>query len=269
MNSKITAAIVATLFFIGGCGDDSAVLRLATTTSIRDSGLLEALTPKFEKQYDVRLDVIAVGTGKAIKLGEFGEVEAILVHAADAEKEFVAANHGVRREEVMYNTFELVGPSDDPAGIKAMNVVPALQQIARRGIRFISRADRSGTHMRELSLWDSGGGKPQWDNYIEAGQGMGKTLMMADQLGGYTLADRGTYLRFKAKILLRPLIAPSDEMLNPYGVLVINPDKLPTSDNQLAHAFADFMISHEVQSFLQEYTVEDERLFYPSRLNAQ
>lgn len=255
--------------FIGGCGDGGAVLRLATTTSTRDSGLLDALTPKFQKQYGVRLDVIAVGTGKAIKLGKMGEVEAILVHAADAEKEFVSARHGIRREVVMYNAFEIVGPPDDPAGIKAMTAVPALQQIARSDGRFVSRADQSGTHMRETLLWDAGGGKPQWDNYIEAGQGMGKTLMMADQMSSYTLTDRGTFLRFKERVSLRPLGKPSDEMQNHYGVLVINPEKLPAGENKLAHAFADFMISPEVQSFLQEFEVEGEQLFYPSRLSEQ
>ena len=204
--------MVCVLVLIVGCNSDDAptgnTLRLATTTSTRDSGLLDQLLPPFAAEHGLRIDVIAVGTGKALKLGEAGDVDVVLVHARQAEQDFMAAGHGVRREEVMHNTFELLGPPDDPAKIRDLGPAEALKQIAEHGQRFVSRGDDSGTHKRELLLWENVGGRPNWPEYVETGQGMGATLNIADQMLGYVLTDRGTYLHFRDKIDLEPLAAP-------------------------------------------------------------
>ena len=256
-----------------GCGDDqsrqtkqSSALRLAVTTSTRDSGLLDELIPIFEQKWNVRVDVIAVGTGKALRLGEAGDVDVVLVHARDAENAFLLAGHGVRREDVMYNTFEILGPPDDPAGIAEMEPVAALKKIANGNHRYLSRGDESGTHQRELLLWKKGGGRPLSDEYIESGRGMGATLIMAGQMKAYVLTDRGTYLRFKKKIELKPLVSSSGDLKNPYGILVVNPNKHSSIRNELADAFVDFIISQRVQQIIQDFTVDGEQLFYPLRL---
>jgi len=257
-----------------GCVNDqtqqttlNAALRLAVTTSTRDSGLLDVLVPAFEHERGVRVDVIAVGTGKALKLGEAGDVDVLLVHARDAENAFMQAGHGIRREDVMYNTFEIVGPPDDPAGIAGTEPSAALKKIAAGNHRFLSRGDESGTHQRELLLWKKGRGRPQWDEYIESGQGMGATLIMADQMKAYVLTDRGTYLRFKQKIRLKPLVASCKDLKNPYGIIVVNPNKHSAIRDDLAGAFVDFIISERSQRMIQEFTVDGERLFYPLRLS--
>ena len=245
----------------------NATLRLAVTTSTRDSGLLDVLVPAFEREQNVRVDVIAAGTGKALKLGEAGDVDVLLVHARDAENAFMQAGHGIRREDVMYNTFEILGPPDDPAHVAMAEPSAALQEIAAGKHRYLSRGDESGTHQRELLLWKQGGGRPQWDEYIESGQGMGKTLIMADQMKAYVLTDRGTYLRFKQKISLKPLVSSSEDLRNPYGIIVVNSNKHSSIRGDLATAFVDFMISERAQQTIQDFTVDGERLFYPLRLS--
>ena len=259
------------ILLLAGCSlyaehDNSArqsVLRLAVTTSTRDSGLLDVLVPVFEKQQGVRADVVAVGTGAALKLGEAGDVDVVLVHARDAEDAFMGASHGVRREDVMYNTFEILGPADDPAGIREMGPPAALQKIAADGQRFVSRGDESGTNNREKKLWNDGGGRPQWDAYAESGQGMGATLTMADQMNAHVLSDRGTYLRFRKKIRLVPLVTSSESLRNPYGIMVVNPKKHSRINGELARTFVDFMISAEAQQLILDYRIEGEQLFYP------
>jgi len=242
------------------------VLRLAVTTSTRDSGLLEVLLPVFEQQQEVRVDVIAVGTGAALKLGAGGDVDVVLVHAREAEDDFMQAGHGVRREDVMYNTFQILGPPEDPAGIEEMEPVAALQRIAAAGERFVSRGDDSGTHKRELKLWHEGGGRPEWDGYLASGQGMGATLTMADQMNAYVLSDRGTYLKFQEKIRLVPLVASSPKLHNPYGILVVNPQQHPRVNAELAQAFVDFVISPDAQRLIRDHTIGGQRLFHPLRL---
>ena len=180
-----------------GCGsecvDAPERLLLATTTSTRDSGLLDLLLPPFEKQHQVRVDVIASGTGKALKLGEMGDVDVLFVHARQAEDAFMSAGHGIRREDVMFNTFELLGPPTDPAGVRGLEASAALQKIAAAGAPFLSRGDDSGTHKRELQLWQANDKPlPDWPSYRESGQGMGATLTIADEKSAYVLTDRGT-----------------------------------------------------------------------------
>jgi tungstate transport system substrate-binding protein len=264
----ITPAVVS----CGGDRDDSeargGVLRLAVTTSTRDSGLLDVVVPVFEKEQGVRVDVIAVGTGKALKLGEAGDVDVVLVHSRQFEDAFVAAGHGTRREDVMYNSFEILGPPGDPAAVAGADPLAALQKIGAGQHRFVSRGDDSGTHNRELSLWQKGGGRPDWDDYIESGRGMGASLIMADQMEAYILADRGTYLSFKDKIRLAPLAAASQDLKNPYGIIVVDPNKHPAIRGDLANAFVDFIVSPPAQRLIRDYTINGERLFHPLRPSA-
>lgn len=249
--------------------DSGGVLKLATTTSTRDSGLLDVINPVFEKEQGVRIDVIAVGTGAALKLGEAGDVDVVLVHARPAEDAFMQAGHGVRREDVMYNTFEILGPPSDPAGIKGLGAVEALQKIAAGSQPFVSRGDDSGTHKKERALWEKAGGLTEWSGYAESGQGMGPTLTMADQMKAYTLSDRGTYLAFRDKIELVPLTATSEELKNPYGVIVVNPNKNDQIRDDLANAYAEFLIAPKTQRMIRDFKIAGEQLFYPVHLSDQ
>jgi tungstate transport system substrate-binding protein len=248
--------------------DRPAVLRLATTTSTRDSGLLDVLLPVFEKSQECRVDVIAVGTGAALKLGEVGDVDAVLVHAREAEEAFTNADHGVRHEEFMVNHFVLLGPPDDPARIRDLDPPQAMNRIAEGSHPFISRGDDSGTHKKELNLWEEADGRPQWDDYIESGQGMGATLILADEKRAYVLADMGTYLRFHDKIELDPLVAEGAGLRNPYSIIVVNPDKHAKVNAALADALADFLVSAEAQRLIAGYQISGRQLFHPTRLDA-
>ncbi|MBI82596.1 MAG: tungsten ABC transporter substrate-binding protein [Planctomycetaceae bacterium] len=243
-------------------------LRIAVTSSTFDSGLFDRLIPLFETQHNVAVDVIVAGSEKSLKLGKQGNVDLVWVHARTAEDEFMAAGDGIRREDVMYNTFEILGPASDPAGVRGGGLTEALQAISRGQYRFISRGDRSGTHQRELSLWTTAGEMPNWEQYIKSNQGMGPTLVMADQKDAYVLADRGTYLKFKDKINLVPLVQSPEELANPYGILVVNPAKHPAIKGALAQKFVDFLISPATQRLIREYKIEGEQLFYPLHLAA-
>ena len=264
--SRLSFRIMSLLALLtAGCSQANrpTVLRLAVTTSTRDSGLLNELTPVFEKKHGVRVDVIAVGTGAALKLGEAGDVDVVLVHAREAEDAFIAAGHGVRREEVMYNHFEILGPDNDPAGIRDMEPAAALQKIAAGKHLFVSRGDDSGTHKREKRIWADSDRRPHWNGYVESGQGMGLTLTMADQMDAYVLTDRGTYLRYRKKLRLVPLVTSSATLRNPYGIMVVNPQKHPGINGQVAQAFVDFVISIEAQQLIRDYKIEGERPFHP------
>lgn len=238
---------------------------MATTTSTRDSGLLEVLLPPFEQHQNVRIDVVAVGTGKALKLGEKGDADVLLVHARAAEDAFMASGHGVRREDIMHNWFEILGPPDDPAQVRTMQPTEALRTIAATEAEFVSRSDSSGTHQREQQLWQAAGGLEPWPNYVETGQGMGATLIVADQLQGYVLCDRGTYLHFKHKIELVPLITGFEQLQNPYGAIVVNPETHPAVQAELAHRLVDYLLAAETQRLISEYQLADEILFHPVR----
>lgn len=249
-----------------GCSDrltpSGDVLRLATTTSTRDSGLLEVLLPPFERAHQVRVDVVAVGTGRALKLAEAGDADLVLVHAREAEDAFMAAGFGTRREDVMHNYFEILGPADDPARIQKSEPATALQKIATARAHFVSRSDDSGTHHRERALWQAGGGRPEWSDYVETGQGMGPSLVVADQLQAYILCDRGTYLNFEAKLDLVPLVTGSPELRNPYGAIVVSPAVHPAVREQLAHRLADYFIAADTRQRIDNYRLEGEQLFY-------
>ncbi len=238
-------------------------LRLATTTSTENSGLLRELLPPFEAANDCQVDVIAVGTGKAIKLGETGDVDVIMVHARSKEDRFVAAGYGVDRRDVMYNDFVLLGPAGDPAGIKGRtDVVVAMRKIAAAKATFVSRGDDSGTHSREKQLWDAAGVVPGGDWYLEAGRGMGEVIIMAGERQGYTLSDRGTYLAFMNKTELRIVVEGDQRLFNPYGVIMVNPQKHPHVKVGLATKFLDYLTSEQAQKLITGYRRGGEQLFY-------
>lgn len=238
-------------------------LRLATTTSTENSGLLTVLLPPFEQANDCKVDVIAVGTGKAIKLGETGDVDVILVHARSQEDAFIAKGSGVDRRDVMYNDFVLLGPASDPAKVLGLrDAAAALAQIDEARAFFVSRGDDSGTHTCERQLWKSAGIAPVGAWYLEAGRGMGEVLMMADELQGYTLADRGTYLAFKAKTRLQIIVAGDPRLFNPYGVIMVNPQKHPHVKAGLAKKFLDYLASEQAKALITGFRAEGEQLFY-------
>ena len=234
-------------------------LILATTTSTENSGLLTYILPDFEAAYNARVDVIAVGTGQALKMGEDGNADVLLVHARAREDAFMEAKHGVRREDVMYNDFVIVGPEGDPAGIAGMTeVTKAMAKIAKAKAIFVSRGDDSGTHTKEKALWETAGVEPSDDWYVSAGQGMGAVLTMADEQQAYTLSDRATYLaRTLEGTELQILVEGDPTLLNPYGVIAVNPDKSARIHADLANQFIDWLISEPTQAKIGEFGVAE------------
>lgn len=243
--------------------DDAAVapakLLLATTTSTQDSGLLDVILADFEAQANADVDVVAVGTGQALQLGADCNADVVLVHARSREDKFMADGDGSRREDVMYNDFVILGPTSDPAGIKGMSDgAAAMAMIAAAEAPFISRGDDSGTHTKELSVWQTAGIEPVGDWYISAGQGMGAVLTMADELPAYTLTDRATYLARTLEGTSLVILVEGDPLLfNPYGVIAVNPDKGDHIQADLANQFIDWLISPETQARIGEFGVAE------------
>jgi len=233
-------------------------LILATTTSTEDSGLLDYLLPDFENIYHVSVDVVSVGTGQALQLGEDGNADVVLVHARAREDEFMQAGHGVRREDVMYNDFVIVGPASDPAEIRGLtNAAEAFNNIARSQVTFVSRGDDSGTHIKEKSIWTAAGLEPAGEWYLSAGQGMGAVLTMADEQGAYTLSDRATYLVRSMEGTDLVILVEGDPILfNPYGVIAVNPDKGPQIKADLANAFIDWLVSVPTQEKIAQFGID-------------
>lgn len=242
-------------------------LILATTTSTQDSGLLDYLLPDFEAEFNTEVDVIAVGTGQSLQLGRDGNADVVLVHARSQEDEFMEGGHGVRREDVMYNDFVIVGPESDPAGIQGMtSAADAFKKIADAQALFVSRGDKSGTHTKELAVWKSAEITPEGDWYISAGQGMGEVLTMAAEQEAYTLSDRATYLaRTKNDLPLVILVEKDQVLLNPYGVIAVNPEKGPQINADLATKFIDWIISVPVQEKIEAFGKDEfgQSLFVP------
>jgi len=242
-------------------------LILATTTSTQDSGLLDVLIPMFEKQTGYTVKIVAVGTGQALKMGEEGNADVLLVHAPKSEEEFMANGFGKDRAAVMHNDFVIVGPAADPAGIKGTtDTLAALKKIFESDSTFISRGDDSGTNKKELDLWKKAGLDPQgqaW--YLETGQGMGATLTVASEKGAYTLTDRGTFLSQQSNLELVIILEGDPPLLNPYHVITVNPDKYPKINYEGAMAFYNFMISPEIQKVISEFGIDKygEALFFP------
>ena len=241
-------------------------LRMSTTTSTENSGLLTVLLPPFEQKANVKVDVISVGTGKALELGKNGDVDVVLVHARAAEDKFVADGFGVNRRDVMYNDFIIVGPEEDPAKVKdTQNAVDAFKKIAEAQAPFISRGDNSGTHQKEKEIWAKAGMKPEGKWYQESGQGMGEVLTMANEKRAYTLADRGTYLAYTSKVNLKVLNEGDAILYNPYGVIAVNPEKFPNVNYKKAMEFIEWITSPEGQKIIKEFGVDKfgQPLFFP------
>jgi tungstate transport system substrate-binding protein len=245
--------------YLGQMTSEPQTLILSTTTSTENSGLLAYLLPDFERDYNVQVDVIAVGTGQALKLGEDGNADVLMVHARALEDAFMAAGHGVRREDLMYNDFVILGPPDDPAGIGGMTgAAEAFQKIAETQAPFVSRGDESGTHTKEKAIWAAVGIEPAGGWYVSTGQGMGAVLTMADEQQAYTLSDRATYLARTLEGTDLEILAEGDPVLfNPYGVIRVNPDKGPQIQAELADIFIDWLISVPTQENIGGFGVDE------------
>ncbi len=278
----ITSALITLnlLAVMAGCAPSTASplppqprLRVATTTSLYDTGLWGYLEPLFEEKYDIELDIMYAGTGKALELGRRGDVDIITVHAKDREEQFIADGYGVRRVPFAYNYFLIVGPESDPAGIKGLSPEEAFRKLmANGGESFVSRGDDSGTHSKEKAIWAAAGydyeavrNAGTW--YVEAGIGMGPTLMMASEKQAYTLTDMGTYLSYKfrlelellvdeAKLELVPIVDKGDILLNVYSALAINPNNVPNTQIEMANNLINFLISPEIQQLIGNYGVD-------------
>jgi tungstate transport system substrate-binding protein len=238
---------------------------LATTTSTDNSGLLSTLLPKFTQETGYEVHVIAVGTGKALRMGRDGDVDVVLVHARPAEDKFVAEGYGEKRYGVMYNDFVLVGPKGDPAGIRRVgSVTEALARIAASQSIFVSRGDDSGTHKKERNLWKKAEITPQGSWYREAGQGMGKVLQIAAEMDAYTLTDRGTWLAYQSKSPLRISFERDPLLFNPYGIIAVNPKRHTDTNYAGAQALIGWFISPRGQEMIGEFKIGDNKLFTPS-----
>jgi tungstate transport system substrate-binding protein len=264
---KIVFTLLIFMLILSSAAAAEEVLTMATTTSTENSGLLAELLPPFEEKFNIRVDVVAVGTGAAIELGRNGDVDIIFVHARAAEDQFVENNYGVNRRDVMYNDFVILGPDSDPAGIRnAQTAAEAFKKIAAAKAEFVSRGDDSGTHKKELSLWDSSEIKPEGNSYLESGQGMGPSINMADERQAYILADRGTFLAYSGDIELEILNSGDPALFNPYGIIPINPAFHNHVNYQMAMAFTGYVTSQQGQNIINNYMRHQEQLFYPSAI---
>jgi len=241
---------------------------VASTTSTQDSGLFEYLLPIFQQRTGIAVKVIAQGTGQALDTGRRGDADVVFVHAKSAEEKFLAEGQGVKRNPVMYNDFVLIGPKSDPAGIKGNDIAAALKSIKEKQAPFVSRGDRSGTHIAELALWNRDAGididKDKGGWYKSIGQGMGAALNMASASNAYVLSDRGTWLSFKNKGDLQILVEGDKRLFNQYGVILVNPEKHPTVRKDLGQEFIDWLLSPEGQKAIANYKINGEQLFYPN-----
>jgi len=239
-------------------------IRMATTTSTDNSGLLKVLLPKYEAKCACKVHYVAVGTGAAMKLGENGDADVLLVHARKAEDEFIAKGYGVNRRDVMYNDFVLVGPKGDPAHVRGMkDVLAAMKKLKDSGALFISRGDDSGTNKMELGYWKTLGIDPKGPAYLAVGQGMGQTLTVTGEKGGYTLSDRATYATYKDRTGLEVLVEGDKLMLNPYGVIAVNPKRYPGVNYAGAMDFIEWITSPEGQADIAAFKPSGTQLFFP------
>ena len=244
---------------------DLGTLRLATTTSTENSGLLREIIPKFERASGLKVHVISVGTGKAMKLGENGDVDVILVHSRPDEDLFVAQGYGVNRRDVMYNDFVVVGPRDDPANVRGTrDALRAFRKIYEASAPFVSRGDDSGTDKMEKAYWQTLGARPQGRRYLSVGQGMGEVLTMAGNVGGYTLSDRATYSAYRTRVGLDILVEGDRKMFNPYGVIAVNPARYPDTNFKGAMQFIDWITGPEGRRAITDFKVNGEQLFFPT-----
>jgi tungstate transport system substrate-binding protein len=266
--------IVLTVFFAAG-SRAAEEMTLATTTSTADSGLLDAILPAFEKANGVKVKVVAVGTGQALKLAQDGNADVVLVHARAKEDKFIAEGWGIDRRDVMYNDFVIVGPPQDPAGIKGKAVASeAFRAIAAKHADFASRGDESGTHTKEKDIWKKVGIRPEGEWYKSVGQGMGETLVFANEKKAYTLSDRATYLSMKSRLPHLAVLVGGEKitenkdtsLMNYYGVIAVNPAKHANAKYDLAKKFIQWITSAETQKTIGAFGVDKfgQSLFYPN-----
>ncbi|WP_162046352.1 substrate-binding domain-containing protein [Vibrio taketomensis] len=265
MKAKITYLLAAASMFVFGFSahaEEQPHLRLATTTSTYHSGLLDYLLPEFEKDTGYKVDVIAAGTGKALKMGENGDVDLVMTHAPKAEAVFVDSGFGVLPRKLMYNDFVLVGPQSDPAKVaEQKTVADAFKQIANSNSTFVSRGDDSGTDKKEKGIWAQTKMEPTFSGYRSVGQGMGPTLNMASEMQGYTLTDRGTWLAYQNKLDLAILLQGDKNLFNPYQVILVNPERYPTINYQGAKTFSDWLVSAHGQELINDFKLNGKQLF--------
>jgi len=259
----ILSGLVIASLLIGFVGCGQPRLKVATTTSLYDTGLWDYLEPMFEDEYGVKLDIVYAGTGIALEYGRRGDVDIIAVHSKSREEAFVADGYGVERVPFAYNYFLIVGPADDPAGIKDMSPEDAFTTLYQSAsARFISRGDDSGTHGKEKAIWASAGydyeevrTAGQW--YVEAAGGMGATLLRASEMGGYTLTDMGTFLSYQSDLALVPIVQEGSILLNVYSVIAVNPESDPNANIEMANNLVAFLTSPEIQELIGDYGVDE------------
>jgi tungstate transport system substrate-binding protein len=261
-------AVVMILSCSPAFSQEERLLKMATTTSTDNTGLLDYLKPFFKQETGIELQWVSTGTGQALKLGENCDADVLLVHAPETEKKFVAAGHGINRREVMYNDFVVIGPASDPAKVKGKSVKEVFAAIQNTTSIFVSRGDKSGTHITEMELWKGSGltlpDKESW--YVQAGQGMLATIQMAAERGGYTLTDRGTYIKYedvqKGNPDLKILVEGDDLLKNLYSVIEVNPAKCSNVKADMAKAFSDWMASASTQKRITEFKLFNKQLFF-------
>jgi tungstate transport system substrate-binding protein len=256
----------ASAAFTPAVAQDRSIV-VASTTSTQDSGLFGYLLPLFKAQTNIEVKVIAQGTGQALDTARRGDADVVFVHAKSQEEKFLAEGFGVKRFDVMYNDFVLIGPKSDPAGVKGKDIESALKAIQDKAAPFVSRGDKSGTHSAELALWKQAGidiaaTKGPW--YREIGQGMGAALNTAGAMNGYVLSDRGTWISFKNRGDLEISVEGDRRLFNQYGVMLVNPEKFPSVKKEFGQAFIDWLISTEGQAALAGYKIDGQQLFFPN-----
>lgn len=263
----LCALVLAAAFSLAPAAAQEKFITVASTTSTQNSGLFDSILPVFQKKTGIQVRVVAVGTGQAIKLGQNGDADVLFVHHRPSEDKFIAEGYGVKRYGVMYNDFVVVGPKSDPAKVMGTkDVVAAFKKIAAAKAPFASRADDSGTHKMELSLWKEGAvdvkaSSGTW--YRETGSGMGATLNTAAGMNAYSLADRGTWLSFKNRADLVVVVEGDSKLFNPYGIMLVSPKKFPHVKADLGQSFIDWIVSKDGQQAIADYKINGESLFTP------
>ncbi|HEV2541695.1 MAG TPA: extracellular solute-binding protein [Methylobacterium sp.] len=263
----LTLSLLTALGAASPLSAEPSSIVVASTTSTEQSGLFKHILPLFKQKTGIEVKVVALGTGQALDAARRGDADVVLVHDRPAEDKFVTEGFAKARQDVMYNDFVLIGPKDDPAGIRGKGVDEAFRKIAAAKAPFVSRGDRSGTHSAELRSWKEAGidlAAARGDWYRDVGQGMGPALNTASSLGAYILADRGTWLSFKNRGDLTILVEGDKRLFNPYGVMLVNPDKYPTVKVKEGQAFIDWLVSPEGQKAIADYKINGEPLFFPS-----
>ena len=270
MASRFSSLALALLFgamatFATASAQDRSIV-VASTTSTQDSGLFGYLLPIFKARTGIEVKVIAQGTGQALDTARRGDADVVFVHAKSQEEKFLAEGFGVKRYDVMYNDFVLIGPNSDPAGVKGKDIETTLKTIQAKAAPFVSRGDKSGTHSAELALWKQAGidiaaAKGSW--YREIGQGMGAALNTAGAMNGYVLSDRGTWISFKNRGDLEIVVEGDKRLFNQYGVMLVNPGKFPTVKKELGQSFIDWLVSPEGQAAIASYKIDGQQLFFP------